>query len=357
MRNVPFLLLASTMSLLLLSGNALAVSTEDVPITDRDISLTMVNVNGTSMAVQASSGELVLMASAATFTTGDTVKQLLITNGIFPDVEGFGLVYDLNPTLQSLTEIASGTEITLPKVSAQSRSIMPADGLVAVKVDATLKDQLTTAIEQLQVRISVAREFDSSHYESPGDRQSTRDALESINDSMMAIGNVIKGKVRPIQNEVLNQVKAEADALITTLDSLAQPPRKLNAEDMHVIKLIDEDLRVRRRTLTDVRGSSEPPTRWREATVVVRTIGSNGQAISQLRIYYVPEALRRRPQFVRSFDTLSSPSQRNLPEANYVIWAGNPGDAAETTARSDIKKLAVRKSSDPSVTVDLAIIR
>jgi hypothetical protein len=357
MRNSQFSLLASALFLLFLRGITLAVSAEDVPLTNRDISLTVVNANGTSIPVKVSSDELVLMAGTITFKTGDTVKQLLITNGIFPDVEGFGLVYDLNPSLPNLTEIASGTEIILPKVSSQSRLIMPADGLVALKVDATLKDQLATAIEQLQVRISTTREFDSSHYDSPGERQSTRDALESINDSIMAIANVVRGKVRPIQNEVLNQVKAEADALKTTLDSLAEPSRKLNAEDVNAIKLIEEDLRVRRRTLTDVRGPSEPPTRWREATVVVRTIGSNGQAVSQLRIYYVPEALRRRPQFVRSFDTLSSPSQRSLPEANYVIWAGNPGDAAEAAARSDVKRLAVRKSSDPSVAVDLAIIR
>ncbi|HXI26462.1 MAG TPA: hypothetical protein VNG71_21590 [Pyrinomonadaceae bacterium] len=334
-----------------------AVSIDDVPLAGRDISLSVVSANGASMQLTFAPQDLLLMATTTTFKTGDTVKQLLITNGIFPDAEGFGLVYDLNPALPSLTAIAPGTQIILPKLSTESRLLIPAGDLVALKVDASLKDQLMIAIEGLQERITTTRDFNSSHYDNADDRPATRDALKSINDSIAAIANVIRGKVRPIQSEVLNQVKAEADALRGALDRLGDPSRRLSADDVSTIKLIEADLKVRRRTLTDVRDPSEPPTRWREATVVVKTIGANGQAVPQLRIYYVPEALRGRPQFIRSFDALSSPSQRSLPEANYVIWAANPGETAEAAARSDVKRLAVRRSSDSSIAVDLAIIR
>lgn len=334
-----------------------ATATDDVPILDRNISFSVVTANGAAMAVTFATQNLLLVATTTTFKTGDSVKQLLTANGIFPDADGFGLVYDLNPVLPSLTAIAPGTQLVLPKLSTESRLLIPTGGLVALKVDATLKDQLVTAIEGLQDLITTTRDFDSGHYANAADRSATRDALRSINDSIAAIANVIRGKVRPIQNEVLNQVKAEADALRGTLDSLSEPSRRLSADDVSTIKLIEADLKVRRRTLTDVRDPNEPPTRWREATVVVRTIGENGQTVPRLRVYYVPEALRGRPQFIRSFDALSSPSQRSLPEANYVIWAGNPGEAAEGAARSDVKRLAVRRSSDSSIAVDLAIIR
>src|SRR5262245_22049576 len=142
MRNFQFSLLASVLFLLFLPSITFALSTDDVRLTNRDISLTVVSANGTSVTVHFAPQQLVLMAGKTTFKTGDTVKQLLIKNGVFPDVEAFGLVYDLNPALPSLTGIASGTEIILPKLATDSRALVPADSLVALKVDAALKDQL-----------------------------------------------------------------------------------------------------------------------------------------------------------------------------------------------------------------------
>jgi hypothetical protein len=296
------------------------------------------------------------MAARTTLKPGDNVKQLLLANGIFPDTEAFGLVYDLNPTLPRITTIASGSQLILPRVSSESRSFLPNADLVAVAMDSRLKEQLVAAIAELEGPITTTRTFAAGRYDSASDRQSTNNALSNINDSFGAIANVIRGKVRPINGEVLNQTRAEADLLRTTLAKLNDPSQKLTADDVNAIKLIDADLRVKRRTLTDIRGPSEPPTRWREALVVVRTLGSDGHPVPLLRIYYVPEALRGRAQLIKSFDTLTSPSQRSLPEANYVIWAGRPGQTSETTALSEVKKLALRRSSDAAVAVDLAII-
>jgi hypothetical protein len=296
------------------------------------------------------------MAARTNLKPGDNVKQLLIANGIFPDTEAFGLVYDLNPTVPGIATIAPGIQLILPRVSSASRSLLPQGDLVAVAMDSRMKEQLVAAIAELNGPITTARTFAAGRYDSADDRQSTNNALRGINDSFVAIANVIRGKVRPINGEVLNQTAAEAETLRTTLARLTDPSQKLSAEDVNTIKLIDADLRVKRRTLTDVRGPSEPPTRWREALVVVRTLGSDGHPVPLLRIYYVPEALRGRAQLIKSFDTLTSPSERSLPEANYVIWAGRPGQTTETTALSEVKKLALRRSSDAAVKVDLAII-
>jgi hypothetical protein len=320
-----------------------------------DVTLAVVAEDGVTPVSTDPSAPLVLSVERHVVKAGDTVAQLLKANGIVPDAEAFGLVYDLNPSLKSAKEVATGLELLLPTVRAGEMPLK-AGRLVVLTVDASLKEELLAKLDALDKTIASVSGLGVERFHSEEERRATLASLKEIGKSFGVVEDVVTGRVRPVSREVLGQLSAEAELLQATLARFAQPNHKPAAEDLSAVRLVEADLKVKRQTLTDVRDANEPPSRWREVLVVVRIVSQDGGPVSNLRVYYVPEALKGREQFVRSFDTLGSPSQRSLPEANYLIWAGAPGQDALDAAASEVKRLALRKTSDDPLSLDLMVI-
>jgi hypothetical protein len=322
----------------------------------RDITLTPVGDDGvTAVSFDPTAPAPVLGVERRAVRQGETVAQLLKAGGIAPDAEAFGLVYDLNPSLKSVKAVAPGTELVLPTVRT-GQDAPPPKGLVALSVDAGLKKELLAKIEALDRSAAAVGGFGVDHFKSADEQRATLKSLREIGNSFAVIRSVIKGRVLPVTSEALAQLNAEAELTQAALDRLARPDQKATAGDLDSIRLVEADLLVKRRALTDVRAPGEPPGRWPDVTVVVRMLAPDGGQVGNLRVYYVYEALRGRATAVKSFNEGGSPTRWNMPEANYLIWAGRPDEAAEGAALTDVKRLAVRKTSDEPLRLDLFII-
>jgi hypothetical protein len=330
-----------------LSRSVLITAAQDTPLAGRDIATTLVRDNGQSV---------VLVVQKTVIKPGANIKQLLKANGISPDADAFGLLYDLNPKLDKLDSLAPGTELLLPKVqSGGSAPALPAGYLLALTVDKKLKDELLTKLDALNSVTASAPRLEVARFNDAEDRRIVLATIADLNQSLEVIANVIAGKVRPVSSEMLNQIKAEVEMLQPTLAGLAQSDRKLSDSDREIIKLVADDLQIKRKTFNEVRDPGQPPTRWAEVQVVVKTLKTDdGSAVTNLTIYYVPEALFGKGDFQRTFNRLSSPTDQTLPEANYRIWAARAGDTRPVT---EVKRVEVRKGSgNGPVTVELPVI-
>ena len=323
------------------------------PITGRDITMTIVTTAGAPVAGATADGYQ-LVAVPHVHAQGERIEALLRANGIFPDTDAYGLVYDLNPGVTSFDQVAAGTSLSLPKVVATNGGALPAGSLFSLAVEASLKRELAAKITAANQAAAAAPAASADRFKSAADRTETLALINSIKTSLGVIHNVIRGKVRPLSGELLSQVSEEAEIFRVALANLTQPGLELTACDRENLTLIDKDLLVKRRTLTDVRDPAGAPARWLEARVVVRTLRSgDGAAVPNLRIYYVAEALYGKRGLEKSFDQVSSPSERTIPEANYRIWAGRPGD---TTPVTEVKRLEVRRSASGNpISVDLIV--
>ncbi|MFN0120704.1 MAG: hypothetical protein ACKV2V_09395 [Blastocatellia bacterium] len=146
------------------------------------------------------------------------------------------------------------------------------------------------------------------------------------------------------------------------LDLLSARLEKLLREDRYdqdsrqsvyeLAALVAEDFRVRKTAFTQT-AAGEAPARYPEVKVLVRTTKERHD-ISDLRIYYVPKALRNNKTYWRSFDRKSSPADRVLPEATYLIWgARDPG--AEPVTNEHL--LEVRKNDAGKIEVELSVVK
>jgi hypothetical protein len=348
MQKIPFVLLAISLSV---AGFASPI--QEKTTVDRDVSLAVVTTDGRQVPANVQGLELKVVT--ITVKSDDSVKQLLAANHVYPDTEAFGLVYDLNPGLANVSLIKDGQQLTLPRIERRdSQPVLPSGQLVALTVDSGLKSQLEARFETLDNTTTTITRFGVERFTDAGERSSVIRSLRSINDSLAAIVSVTKGKILPIHNEVLKQVNDEVESLQLALDGIIQTQRKPTAEELDLIKLIDEDLTIKTRNLNDVRGPNEAAARGDLLVKVkVNAVGQDGKPVPNLRVYYVPMAI---PKRIAEFNTLQFPAEHYMPIGNYVIWAGRPGQQAKEAAVSELKNLAVRKSSDSDLLVDLAII-
>src|SRR5712692_2581865 len=108
----PFIV--SLLFILALSSFAIVSVAQDVPLSDKDISILLVKQDGvTSTGLTEQNVEVVAVKSV--FKPGDKIEQLLKANGISPNADAYGLIYALNPGIEKLDAITAGMELALPK--------------------------------------------------------------------------------------------------------------------------------------------------------------------------------------------------------------------------------------------------
>jgi hypothetical protein len=192
----------------------------------------------------------------------------------------------------------------------------------------------------------------------PEQTQKVIDSVEDIIRRLDFIRQDIGAKKLKLSEEAVDQLNGFAQVLVSILSSLDHTDPTLNAVQQKRIEAIETDLDFRMSRISEIRGTSTEPVTYPGVRVVVRTLRPDGSPETSLRIYYLGDVYfesEYAKENLKTFDRLSSPSDREIPEGYYRIWAGRGTDP---TAVSDVKALqAIKPSSGLEITVDLLIIK
>jgi len=270
-----------------------------------------------------------------------TIHELLLSQGILPDVEAFAVVYELNPQLNQLSRLTPGTTLMLPVID--SPATIESGKRIAIVLDADLKESITGRVYQLRKILPRIRTLQNGLLDTAVSLDDAVDTLE-----FMQLG-FVRRNGRPISREALEQLDADA-ALLNAALSRANDRGRWERESSDALSAVLNDIRIKKRAFTQI-ASGKPPDRWPEVRVIVRTL-KGGIPVSNLRVYYVPQALRGNSAAIRTFDRLSTPSDRSLPEADYFVWASR--DPAMTPITSEYPLIVRSSSSD--IIVDLTVL-
>jgi hypothetical protein len=286
--------------------------------------------DGTSIKINWSE-EPINITAETILVEGKTINELLRKNNISPDVEALGVVYALNPGIKKLNQ-ANITELRIPKVQGgQSlQQLFNQGALVFLTVDKELKKQFSEEVKKLNNLTQKVKGLEDQKFSDTNTRTSILNTLNSVSSALKGINTrIIQRTGRFVPTEVIKQLNAQTQLLNININAAISSEKKIGKEELEQINNVEEDVKIKVKTFTIV-ASGEPPERYPEVTVSVKTL-KQGKEIPSLRIYYVPKALRNKPQEAGAFGELSSPSNQKLPEANYCFWgARDPSRAAVT---------------------------
>jgi hypothetical protein len=281
------------------------------------------------------------------FRLNDSIPALLGQNGIDPNVDAFELVYQVNPDLLSLNEIATGTRLRLPLLELGRKGSRP---VATLRVNEKLKGDAVAAIAKFNVltRSVLGLQTDS------GGISTVKPTLLEIASSLATFKRVILGRTEPIGRTYLGQIKGDAGLINEILQRLARPRQDLSDSDRQKIEFVRTDLQIKLSGLVEIRDPDKLPERISEAFVRVRTLKRiDGSEVPNLRVWFSPEALYDEADLHESFSRVSSPTEESLPEADYKFWATVGG---EMTPVSEVLSKKVRKQPDGKpIDVDLEI--
>lgn len=327
-----------------------------VSITDLDISMILVNQEDGSI-MKVKDNEIELEVKSIIFEENNTLDNILISNGIIPDGESLGILYLINPKI-NINSIKANTSLKVPVIKAKKKAptISKEAYLVTLTLDKEIKRDLISESVSLRNNIEQINSIQVDQFRSSIDKEKFIQNVSFIAEKIDAFRVAIKERTRPLSSEMIKQIYNEVKQINIIFNRLVNDKKKLEDAEFETIELINENMEIRMQFLYEKKGPSGLPLRCPEVSVVVKTINlkKGNKEIYNLRIYYVSRALwENRKDFEESFDKLSSPTNRSLPEANYYIWAGKPDDS---TPISDIKLLKVRKTEEEEIIeVDLAI--
>ncbi len=323
-------------------AHPVAVLCEKIEASPLDVTL-VVKKPGNSKPLDLKDEKIELIYQKVSFKEGDRIEKLLRGNGILPDIEAITIIYAKNPSANS-SSFRPGAELMLPAVKGDHglQQALAEGYLVELTLDKKLKEDFLNEVEALQGLVKPFSDLQPAYFRS---EDSQRKMVASVNIGVDVLGSfrtVIRDKTWPISSDMIRHLLGEARLLKSILQRVVEPKGKLVAEAEAQIELIAEDLQVRAEMFKEKRGPGEPPPRYRDMRVKVTTLSAQtGTPVHNLYVYYVPVALKRKPESVRFFDRVSSPADHLLVEANYFVWAGQPGDL---TPQPHGKIVEVRKN-------------
>jgi len=292
-----------------------------------------------------------LTSSSAVVGPNDSISDLLRRNGIFPNTDAMAVVFSLNPNLTRLSPLPAKLTIKLPdlKKTEEVNSGLREGFLASLTVDQKLKDDLMATWKSLHGLVTQISAFGPERFTQAEDKEKVVTALENISESLHDITIVLRENSRPLSHEMLRQTYNEAVLLQSIVQEAVQSDQKLSAADQNRILLIGSDMELKMQNLDEARGPNNSPLRWRDTRVIVEVV-QDQRPVPSWRVYYVPEALFGRNDYVQQFSVLTSPAEDMLPEADYVMWASKEGVATMKTAQI---KLQVRKNAEGTMRVQL----
>lgn len=234
----------------------------------------------------------------------------------------------------------------------------------------TLNEKLKANVDALTKLTEFVSHIKLADSDSPEQREAVIASAENIIRSLDFIHQDLSVKKLILSDEVLSQLIANAEFLISILGKLDRANPKLDKKSQERIQAIEKGIDLKMSHFNEIKGTeTKPPTTYPTVRIIVTTL-KNGSPESNLRVYYLEEAYFDGDTFTfydaelaksntKTFDKVTSPplasSNRELPEADYRVWAGRGNDS---TPVSDIKKLLVRRpSKGQEIPVDLLINR
>jgi len=348
--------MSSFLVVTLISGHLSIAAAQTTP-TRRQISFALAKPDGKVVKLLPRKSVRVVPRKVVV-EAGDTIQSLLARNGIHFDGSSLSIVYDLNSTLEDAASIKEGSKIVLPFLVGGSdlRKNRRQGYVVVMTVDQDLKQALLRNGDQMKT----LGQHLSGEAGNPR-KAALVIAVKEMLDSMEIIKKAVQENIQPLTHDSLSQLTDETDLMIEFLKKVAAgaDPATLYSAYQSTIDNVNKDLSVKIESFSEIKGPNQPPERQRDVRVVVNTTGSDGRPVGAVRIYYIGEALFGSSKYPpKTFTTIANPSEKNINEGDYMIWAGNPTNA---TKLSEPLMINVRKNqvtngrSGTALYVDIAI--
>ncbi len=293
---------------------------------------------------------------AAVTAGGEPVEELLRDRRIRPGGDALALVYLLNPDLAGVDPLPSGTILTLPAVPAVEAARLPPGALVALSLAPKAKRELLAIDSSLGPIVERVNLLPVARFEGADQKEDVVGGLDEIRGFLALVNTGITGGKLPLPPEVLRQSLAETRLVKSILEAFVKSGKPLSAADREKIVQISDEMNLKAGSFDEMRRGGDRPRRWRDARVVVRLKArEDGAPVSGLRVYWVPSALSGRPEEVRQFDGLGSEVSARLPEASYVIWAAEVGNAKPLSPQARVN--VRRQDGGRKMVVELPVPR
>lgn len=297
--------------------------------------------------------ETVLLTAQSVAVNKSTIHELLRANHIFPDVEAFSVVYALNPGIKKLDELTV-QQIRVPRIQSEA-TLQPffARGFwVFLTIYKEKKDSFSSNVKQFRGLAANILGFPVDRFPDKASRTAT---LNSLTSTLGLLNGMNKRVVQrfgpPITKGALDQLNGDVELLNDLLGRKALSRERIDKTEQELMLAVEKDVRIKGRMFQETAGSRAPDA-WDLVTVTVQAL-SQGQEVSGLRIYFVPEAQKRRRDKWQPFGGLT-PTNEKLEEADYYFWATRDSDPTHAPITNELLK-EIRK--DKGSQIQLTVIR
>ncbi len=345
----------------LLPGGAAAAAETRAPLADLDVALHVVRPapaagQGAADDPAAKESVAVLDRSAlgvdtVTVEAGSRIADLLRSRAIEPDGEALSAVYLLNPDLRDVDQLAPGARLVLPAVA---RETVGPGARVQLSLLPAAKRDLATHTRAIATLAAQLDALPDERVGPPAERQEVAKALGTVRGFLDDLAVLVEERQMPLSPELLTQALAGARLVHESLDRVARPDGRWSAADRQALLGVAADMDLKAGSLDEIRGPGKSPMRWRDVEVKVAVVQLPGQRpVSDLRVFYAPEALVGEPFAVGSFPGLSPQVAKRLIEADYVFWAAPPGSSRPVTEQLRQK---VRRNPEGEIQIEIAVL-
>lgn len=277
--------------------------------------------------------------------TRTSLEALLRAHGIYPDGESFAAVYRLNPGLRVPT-VEAGNTVSLPRVVAPGsvENAMREGYLAYLTLDPTLKEALAARIRAMPRLTQAVARLPADRLGGADARDEIEGALRRLNDFALAVGLAMQERTRSADSDVLGQIDAEFAVVESALGDVVHGGT-LGAEGRAKIIAAAEQVDARMGYWTESHGPALAlapyPKVWLEISVL-----RDSAAVAGLRVYYASPATPMESHPFPTLTTATSPVRAELDVANWIVWAGKPGDSTPLTDKLEVK-LRTRADGGP----------
>jgi hypothetical protein len=341
--------------LVLLRGSALAKDGPTTELADRIVVLTLIRVENRA-PVRWPSGNSQLSTESVVVGPQTDIPGQLVSNGINPDSRAYSLVYDLNPGVSDLNTLRSGTRLILPSIkpSIELQQQLGHGYLVALSIDPQMYDTLASSIGRITALHDRFGTLPASRFATTNDQAMVVKQIDDITMWFAVIRRTNEQrKGPPTSRATLNDLNAEAQALISLLKPVVGGTNKLSSADTEQIAAIHHDLEEEIKRYDEVMSGSTPGADLAPCCILQVTIlGGDEAKLKTLRVYYSlfgrfhdPPRPRNSPE-PEAFPRLGSGNSDPLPPKTFKVWVapdGKPDDFLTQGAT----KVTIQKSQAP----------
>ena len=326
-----------------------------VQLAGRQLGVNLVNAEDLSPVAGPPEG-LALSAVPVKLTRDSTVYSILQANGVAPDAEAFSIVYDLNPAVKDVQNLAAGATLVFPKVSVPGnlQDKLGTEVLAALTVDPDIRADLNRRVDELD---KAAAKF--AHLPADASREITRKNVATLSGWYAQIKkSFLRRTGPPVRRQTLVEMDAEAEVLNFLLRRATEGHQKLSEADQDQIQAIfgdvESEIAKYGQVLANQAPKGDPVYR-----VVVNIKGDDPKRIQRLRVYYTFNGIYRDPPVsphVTSypFGHLGSGTFEPLCVKNYMVWAAADGDPSHPLTPPLLVRVSPVEGSQVDVDISLA---